>query len=218
MDRTFFLNLLIAIPGILVAITFHEAAHGFAAYRLGDETAKAQGRLTLNPLSHIDPVGTIIVPAILFLFAGFVIGWAKPVPVNPYNMRNPKRDMALSAAAGPLTNIAIALISIIIIRILIFPLSDILSASLSRAILQPIYLMFQYSAVINVVLAVFNMIPLPPLDGGRVAIGFLPHKEAEFISRLEPYGFMIIIFLFFILGIGRYIFGPLIQFIYLLTT
>jgi len=217
MDKSILLNLIIAAPPMLIAITFHEVAHGFVANRLGDPTARMQGRLSLNPLAHIDPVGTIIVPAVLFIFAGYIIGWAKPVPINPYNLRDPKRDMALSAAAGPVANIAIAIISILLIKLVVFPLSNALPPGIVNTIMRPIYLMLQYSAVFNVVLAVFNMIPLPPLDGGRVAVGFLPARQAAALSRLEPYGFMIIIILFFVLNLGRFIFGPILQLVYRLT-
>ena len=213
----FILNLVIGAVPILIAITFHEVSHGFAAYRLGDPTAKMEGRLTLNPLAHIDILGTVILPIILFLTSGFVIGWAKPVPINPYNFRNPKRDMAISAAAGPITNIILAALSIMIIWIVVFPLSSVVPATIRQTVLSPVYQMLRVSAIINVVLAIFNMMPIPPLDGGRVAVGLLPHRQAESLSKLEPYGFMIIIILFFVLGIGRFIFGPVLRFVYALT-
>jgi len=201
----------------LVAITFHEASHGFIANRLGDPTAKFVGRLTLNPIKHIDPVGTIILPIFLYIFSGFIIGWAKPVPINPNNFRNPKRDMAISAAAGPLINIILALLSILIIWLIIFPLSRVLPDLMTKTVLVPLHQMLRVSAVINVVLAIFNMIPIPPLDGGRVAVGILPHEQAMALSKLEPYGFFIVIFLFFFLKIGSFIFGPVINFVLRLT-
>jgi len=210
-------GLLIAAPPILVAITFHEASHGFIANRLGDPTAKFVGRLTLNPIKHIDPVGTIILPIFLYIFSGFIIGWAKPVPINPNNFRNPKRDMAISAAAGPLINIILALLSILIIWLIIFPLSRVLPDLMTKTVLVPLHQMLRVSAVINVVLAIFNMIPIPPLDGGRVAVGILPHEQAMALSKLEPYGFFIVIFLFFFLKIGSFIFGPVINFVLRLT-
>ena len=201
----------------MVAITFHEASHGFIANRLGDPTAKFVGRLTLNPIKHIDPVGTIILPIFLYIFSGFIIGWAKPVPINPNNFRNPKRDMAISAAAGPLINIILALLSILIIWLIIFPLSRVLPDLMTKTVLVPLHQMLRVSAVINVVLAIFNMIPIPPLDGGRVAVGILPHEQAMALSKLEPYGFFIVIFLFFFLKIGSFIFGPVINFVLRLT-
>jgi Zn-dependent protease len=176
---------------VILAITLHEAAHGFVAHRCGDNTAWQQGRVTLNPLKHIDPFGTIVFPALLlFLRAPFLFGYAKPVPVNFRALRHPRRDMVWVAAAGPATNIAMALAAGLLAHLVGFlptPAGEWTLMNLENAI------------VINVVLAVFNMIPLPPLDGGRVAVGLLPNFLAVPLSRLEPYGMAILLGLLFIL-------------------
>jgi Zn-dependent protease len=173
-----------AIPAIL-AITLHEAAHGFIALMFGDPTAKEAGRLTLNPVRHVDPVGTILLPAVLKLSGSpFILGWAKPVPVDFSRLRNPRRDMVWVALAGPGMNIGLAVISAILFHSLaMFPASA-----------QPFVAeMLRNSLVINVLLAVFNMIPLPPLDGGRVAIGLLPLPLARSLARTEKYGMFILL-------------------------
>lgn len=169
-------NFIIIAPPILLALTIHEYAHGMAAYKLGDDTAYQAGRLTLNPLSHLDPIGTIA----LFLVH---IGWAKPVPVNPYNLRNPRTDLIWVSAAGPGANIAIAFISGMLIRFLPFrPL--ILDHSITGILLT----MLVYSVVINLVLAFFNLIPIPPLDGSKILGGFLKGRAAYNYARFEQYG------------------------------
>ncbi|MDP2167661.1 MAG: site-2 protease family protein [Thermodesulfovibrionales bacterium] len=205
-------QLAVSAPAILVAITFHEVAHGYIAYRLGDPTAKSMGRLTLNPIAHIDPIGTVIMPALLLIFTQgqFVFGYAKPVPINPYNFKNPRKDMALSAAGGPAANLALALASVLIMKFVIAPLSIFVPASVSSSVLAPLMLMFRSSVIINVVLAAFNLIPVPPLDGGRVLVGFLPRNQAHALSRVEPYGMMIVIILI-ATGMAEFFINPLIN-------
>jgi Zn-dependent protease len=178
------------IPALL-AITLHEAAHGFVALRFGDRTAWQQGRVTLNPFKHIDPVGTILLPGLLiFLRAPFLFGYAKPVPVNFRALNNPKRDMVWVAAAGPATNVVMALAA----GLLAHPAVLLPPDAARWAILN-----IENAILINVLLALFNMIPLPPLDGGRVAVGLLPDSLALPLARLEPYGMPILLGLIFIL-------------------
>ncbi|PWR23659.1 site-2 protease family protein [Zavarzinia compransoris] len=171
-----------ALP-IVFAITLHEAAHGWMANRLGDPTARMLGRVTLNPIRHIDPLGTIILPALLLLTVGFAFGYAKPVPINFRNLRNPRRDMVLVAAAGPGANMLMALIAAGLIH-LVPVLPEQVGIWLGQNCVNAI--------VINAVLGVFNMIPLPPLDGGRVAVGLLPRALAYPLARVEPYGMLLI--------------------------
>jgi len=186
-----------ALP-VQAAIILHEIAHGIVAYRLGDPTAASMGRLTLNPLPHIDPVGTVLLPLMLVMaHAPFLFGYARPVPVNFGNLRHPKRDMIYVAAAGPLTNIILAVASAVFFKQLLqlrLPAEGALSAVLI-ATLTPIAMMARNSVIINVVLAVFNLLPILPLDGGRVLVGLLPRAQAIAFSRLEPFGFLIVIML-----------------------
>ncbi|MBI5098115.1 MAG: site-2 protease family protein [Nitrospirae bacterium] len=200
-----------ALP-VLIAITFHEVSHGFVANRLGDPTAKMMGRLTLNPIAHIDPVGTILLPLMMIVLTNgqFVFGYAKPVPINPSNFKDPKRDMAISAAAGPITNILLAILSMLILKFIVIPSSVFFPGIVTTTVLKPLTLMLTSSIIFNVVLAAFNLIPIPPLDGGRVLVGFLPHKQAVSYSRIEPYGFIIVIVLIY-LGIANYFVMPLVR-------
>ena len=193
-----------ALP-LLFAIVLHEYAHGWVADKCGDSTAKLQGRLTVNPLAHIDLFGTIIMPILcLMMPGGFLLGWAKPVPIDPRQMTRPRRDMALVAAAGPGMNFALALFSGLLLAIVLW-VDPTLSmqqrsaggsesgASSSAIVLLPIAVMALYSVLINVFLALFNLIPIPPLDGGRILVSLLPPKPALALARLEPYGMLILV-------------------------
>jgi Zn-dependent protease len=175
---------------VVLAITMHEAAHGWAAWKLGDDTAKLLGRVTFNPLVHIDRFGTVILPAILIMAGGILFGWAKPVPVNFARLGHPRRDMILVAAAGPAINIGLALASAIALHLVQFLPEDGREWVLRNLI---------NSININLLLAVFNMLPLPPLDGGRVAVGMLPYTLAVQLAKLERFGLFILIGLIFIL-------------------
>jgi len=205
-------QLIISALPILIAITFHEVSHGLVAYRLGDPTAKLMGRLTLNPIAHIDPIGTVLMPIMLFIFTNgqFIFGYAKPVPINPANFKNPKRDMAISAAAGPITNLCLAVISLLVLKFVVIPASVLLPATVYNTVLTPLTLMLTSSIIFNVVLASFNLIPVPPLDGGRVLVGLLPHKQAVTYSRIEPFGFIILLVLI-TTGIANYFVMPLVN-------
>ncbi len=179
-------ELVINIPVFLLALTIHEYAHGWVADRLGDRTARLQGRLSLNPLAHLDPIGTLAIVLIGF-------GWAKPVPVDYRYLQNPRRDMMLIAAAGPASNLVLAVATTACLRF--FPWQS--AAAAADWLVVPILLMLRTAVWVNVLLMVFNLMPIPPLDGSRVVSGLLPVRQAVAYSRLEPYGFLIIFALFF---------------------
>lgn len=180
---------------VLIAITFHEAAHGFVAWRCGDPTARMAGRLSFNPLRHIDPFGTVILPAMLFFFGGVLFGWAKPVPVDFRRLHNPRRDMVWVALAGPGTNLLLAVVAVISLHaagLLPDGPQDWVARNLINAL------------QINLILALFNMLPIPPLDGGRVAVGLLPDRLAYPLARLEKVGMLVILGAVFVLPfLGR---------------
>jgi Zn-dependent protease len=197
--------ILFGIP-ILFAITVHEVAHGWVASKLGDPTAKILGRITLNPIKHIDPIGTIIVPIILLFIGGFIFGWAKPVPVTWQNLKHPKRDMALVAFAGPLANLLMALIWASLLKLGIVLKDHGMVSAITLG------MMSEAGVAINLTLMVLNLIPLPPLDGSRVLSAFLRGKISYYFSRIEPYSFLILIIL---LGTGilSFILGPIVEWV-----
>jgi Zn-dependent protease len=182
-----------ALP-VIFAITVHEAAHGYAARHFGDTTAAAAGRISLNPIRHIDPFGTILLPALTMLIGGMLFGWAKPVPVDFGRLRHPKRDMLWVAAAGPGSNLAMMLLWALIIKI---------SLILPTSISLPLALMGAAGIWINAILMLLNLLPLPPLDGGRIAVSLLPHSYAWQFAKLERYGFIILIVLLFTGILGK---------------
>ena len=202
---------ILALP-LLFAVTVHEVAHGWVARRLGDPTAMMLGRLTLNPIKHIDPLGTLLIPALLLVMhAPFLFGWAKPVPVTWQNLHNPKRDMALVAAAGPGANLAMALLWALVAKL------GLVLAPTMGGLALPMVLMGKVGITFNLVLMVLNLLPLPPLDGGRVLVGLLPGPLAWKVSRVEPYGFPILLVLLVTGGLTYLIVPPIGWFAHLIS-
>ncbi|MBB4287055.1 site-2 protease family protein [Roseospira goensis] len=179
---------------VLLAITLHEAAHGWVAWKLGDDTAHRLGRVTANPIRHVDPIGTVALPGLLFVSgAPFLFGWAKPVPVHFGRLRNPRRDMVLVAAAGPASNILMATVAALLFHLV--PLTPVAMTEWTAQTLNNM-------VILNLFLAVLNMIPLPPLDGGRVAVGLLPRALAMPLARMERFGILVLVLVLFVLPFG----------------
>ncbi len=193
------MQILFMIPIIMFSVVVHECAHGWVADRLGDRTARALGRITLNPIPHIDPIGTLLVPALMYLMSGgrFIFAWAKPVPVNPYNFRDPKRDMMWVSLAGAASNFTLAAGFALLYRLAGLGSGD------GGNLASSFFVFLHFGVLINLVLGVFNLIPVPPLDGSKVLMGLLPHEQAAKLARLEPYGHYILLGLmvFGILGL-----------------
>ncbi|MBN1958159.1 MAG: site-2 protease family protein [Desulfuromonadales bacterium] len=203
--ETIISKIAIMLVPALLAIMVHEVSHGYVAERFGDPTARLLGRLNLNPMKHLDPIGTIAV----FIF-GF--GWARPVPVNPGNFRRPRRDMIWVALAGPTANMLLAVLSALLLRAAgMLDNSTIGASSLYIQVSTPVKMMAGFSLYINTLLAVFNLIPLPPLDGGRILTGILPEKQALMINRLEPFGFVLILLLIFFTDVWSLVLAPIIN-------
>ena len=192
---------ILQLPVLFFSVIFHEFAHGYAAFRRGDDTAYLSGRLSFNPLPHIDPVGTLILPAACILMGFPAMGWAKPVPVNPYRLHSPRKDMAMVALSGPLSNITLALFSALVFKLL---MTGFLGGELTMTLLK----MAGFSVVINLLLAVFNLIPVFPLDGSQIALGVLKGRALEIYEKHLPYGMYIILALVFT-GALQYIMRPL---------
>lgn len=206
MELSLIQKIVIYAPPIIFAITVHEAAHGYAARHFGDMTAYKAGRITLNPLKHIDLFGTILLPALTILLGGILFGWAKPVPVDFSRLRNPKKDMLWVAAAGPASNFLMAIFWVFVIK---------LSMGAPEAISFPLVAMGKAGISINIVLMVLNLLPLPPLDGGRIAVSLLPMPYALKFAQIERYGFIILIALMFS-GVLNKILDPFINAVYAL--
>ena len=201
-------KIVLSIVPLLLAIILHEISHGWVAEKLGDPTARMLGRITLNPISHIDPIGSIILPGILLLTGSpYLFGWAKPVPVNFGNLRGGRRDMALVALSGPLTNFLLAVLSSIIFHLTFGGVMG--SASILDRIVVPVHVMAHYSVLVNLVLMAINLLPILPLDGGRIVAGLAPERMAMAMGRMERYG-MLIVVLLIASGIWSYVVTPVI--------
>lgn len=199
------LDIILSLIAVFTAIVLHEVSHGYVAYRLGDPTAKQHGRLTLNPLAHIDPIGTVLVPVFLVIVhSPFLIGWAKPVPINPTFFRNPFKGMLYVALAGPAMNVALALAAAVVGRVALLPISPaflVYGTGFGANLVHALFFLLGMFVVYNVILAVFNLIPIPPLDGSRVLTYFLPPEGRRIMLTLERYGFIILIAIIYLGGL-----------------
>ncbi len=206
MDLT---GLMIWIIAFVFALSFHEMAHAWAANKLGDPTARLEGRLTMNPIVHIDPFMTIVFPALLYYATGMMFGAAKPVPVNTMNLKNPKRDHMWIAAAGPISNVILAVTALLLINLFWRPIQ--VAAAMGAAWPQPVYSLLQISLFVNLLLATFNMIPIHPLDGSWILSRFLTGSAAQAYASLRPYGFFILILLMYTGALWSFL-NPVLQF------
>ncbi len=208
-------RIVIMIPALLFAVIIHELAHGVIAYKLGDPTPKLAGRLTFNPIPHIDPIGSLLVPGLLMLFnAPILFGWAKPVPINPFNFKKLgyRKGMAFTASAGPMSNLLSAAVFGIVFQMLgnqstIMSLASTFGTEFVKTVIFPLLLFLKFAVSINVVLAIFNILPIPPLDGGRVLMSIVPPHIEQKLEPLEQYGFFIVILLL-VIGVLNYIILP----------
>ena len=194
---------IISVFVILFAITVHEASHGWAALKMGDPTAYHLGRITLNPIPHIDPIGTVLLPAMLIIMGAPPFGWAKPVPVNPLNLKDPRRDNLIISIAGPASNFLVAFVAFIILKIVLNLSPSMYYGGGAAKVLSPIIQILFMTILLNVILAVFNLIPIPPLDGSGVVMGLISEEAAQKYEQIRPYGFFILILLIMTGFIGR---------------
>jgi Zn-dependent protease len=197
------MNIIALLPILFFSIVLHEFAHGFVAYRMGDDTAYLSNRLTFNPLKHVDPLGTIVVPLVCYVMGWPLFGWAKPVPVNPMRLPSPRRDMGKVAVAGPVTNLSLALLFAGMFKLVV-----VFQGLFSAQTVQALVYLLQYGILINVFLAIFNLIPIPPLDGGRIATAILPIKQAVWYDQVIGRFGMLIVFALILTGVVKYLLFP----------